>query len=79
VVVSGSRRASLLSHGVNCGWECAAHGISGRENYFEKLPPREGTTKQFWSYFKKPVFRNYYGVLRTRRSGRSRSRATTSG
>ncbi|MDX9793498.1 MAG: hypothetical protein RBU24_08350 [Kiritimatiellia bacterium] len=51
----------FLSHGVNCGWECAATGISGRENYFEKLPPREGPTKQFWSYFKKPVFRNYYG------------------
>ena len=51
----------FLSHGVNCGWECAPTGISGRESYFEKLPPREGPTKQFWKYFKKPVFRNYYG------------------
>ena len=51
----------FLSHGVNCGWELASTGISGREGYFEKLPPREGATKPFWTYHKKPVFRNFYG------------------
>lgn len=51
----------FLSHGVNCGWELAGTGISGRETYFEKLPPKEGETKQFWTYHTKPVFRNYYG------------------
>ena len=51
----------FFAHGVNCGWELAATGISGREAYFEKLPPREGATKQFWTYHAKPVFRNYYG------------------
>ena len=51
----------FISHGVNCGWELASTGISGREDYFEKLPPREGETKQFWTYHKKPVFRNFYG------------------
>ena len=51
----------FISHGVNCGWELASTGVSGRETYFEKLPPREGETKQFWTYHKKPVFRNFYG------------------
>lgn len=51
----------FFSHGVNCTWECASTGVSGRESYFEKLPPREGETRQFWTHFKKPVFRNYYG------------------
>lgn len=51
----------FFSLGVNCAWECAPTGISGRECYFEKLPPREGETRQFWTYYEKPVFRNYYG------------------
>ena len=51
----------FFSHGVNSAWECAPTGVTGREKYFEKLPPREGSAKQFWSYFEKPVFRNYYG------------------
>ena len=51
----------FFAHGVNCGWELASTGISGREAYFEKLPPRAGDTKQFWTYHRKPVFRNYYG------------------
>lgn len=51
----------FISHGVNCGWELAPTGISGREAYFEKLPPKEGETKDFWHYYKKPVFRNFYG------------------
>ena len=51
----------FFAHGVNCGWELASTGVSGREDYFEKLPPREGVTKQFWTYHRKPVFRNYYG------------------
>ena len=50
----------FFSHGVNCTWECAPTGVSGRESYFEKLPPREGETQQFWTHFKKPVLRNYY-------------------
>ena len=51
----------FFSHGVNCTWECAPTGVSGRESYFEKLPSREGETQQFWKHFKKPIFRNYYG------------------
>lgn len=50
----------FFSHGVNCGWELAPTGITGRESYFEKLPPREGETLQFWKHFKNPTFRNYY-------------------
>ncbi|MGN0852467.1 MAG: hypothetical protein ACI4Q3_03725 [Kiritimatiellia bacterium] len=50
----------FFSHGVNCGWELAPTGISGREAYFEKLPPKEGATKQFWTLHTKPSFRNFY-------------------
>ena len=50
----------FISHGVCCGWDLDPTGISGRENYFEKLPPKEGDTRQFWRYFEKPAFRNYY-------------------
>ena len=50
----------FFSHGVNCGWELAATGVSGREEYFEKLQPKEGATKQFWTLHKRPSFRNFY-------------------
>lgn len=46
--------------GVNFTWDYAATGVSGREKFFEKLPPREGETKQFWEHVKKPMIRNYY-------------------
>ena len=51
----------FFSHGVNCTWECEPTGVSGREAYFEKLPPQEGATKQFWTRYEKPQLRNYYG------------------
>lgn len=50
----------FISHGLNCGWELSPTGITGREKYFEKLPPKEGPTKQFWSYRKKPSSKNWY-------------------
>ena len=51
----------FFSHGVNSTWECAPTGVSGRERYFERLPPRDGETKPFWTRYEKPIFRNYYG------------------
>ncbi|MBO7685351.1 MAG: hypothetical protein J6V72_03145, partial [Kiritimatiellae bacterium] len=50
----------FFSQGVNCAWEQAATGVTGRESYFEKLPPREGETRQFWTRVTKPALRNYY-------------------
>ena len=51
----------FFSHGVNYFWTLSPTGITGRENYFEKLPPREGETRQFWTYYERPFLRNYYG------------------
>ena len=50
----------FLSHGVCCGWDLDPTGISGREKYFEKLPPKNGVTREFWQHFTRPAFRNYY-------------------
>ena len=50
----------FISKGINCGWDLTPTAISFREEYFEKLPPRDGATRQFWTEVKKPAYRNYY-------------------
>ncbi len=51
----------FFGHGIECGWSRAPTGISRREAYFEKLPPKDGETKSLWKYFSKPMLRNFYG------------------
>ena len=49
-----------FAQGLNCGWDLAPTAVQYREEYFEKLPPKDGPTKQFWTKVKKVAYRNYY-------------------
>ena len=49
-----------FAQGMNCGWDLAPTAVQYREEYFEKLPPKEGPTKQFWQQVTKVAYRNYY-------------------
>jgi len=50
----------FFAQGLNCGWDLTPTAVQYREEYFEKLPPREGATAQFWSRIKSVAYRNYY-------------------
>ncbi len=50
----------FLSQGVNMGWNYTHTAVTFREKYFEKLPPRDGATKQFWLHHTKTAYRNFY-------------------
>jgi len=50
----------FFAQGVNFTWENAATGVSGREKYFECLPPKWGKAKPFWEYHTAPTFRSFY-------------------
>ena len=49
-----------FAQGLNCGWDLTPTAVQYREEYFEKLPPKEGPTKQFWTEVKHVAYRNYY-------------------
>ena len=49
-----------FAQGVNCGWDLTPTAVQYREEYFERLPPREGPTGQFWTEVKTVAQRNYY-------------------
>ena len=49
-----------FAQGLNCGWDLTPTAVQYREEYFEKLPPKEGPTKQFWTQVKHVAYRNYY-------------------
>jgi len=51
----------FFAQGLNCGWDLTPTAVQYREEYFEKLPPQEGETAQFWSVVRKPAPRNFYG------------------
>ena len=45
----------FFAHGTNYGWEQVPTGVTGREKYFENLPPETGATAQFWRTHTKPA------------------------
>jgi len=49
-----------FAQGMNCGWDLTPTAVQYREEYFEKLPPREGETARFWTQVKSVAYRNYY-------------------
>ncbi len=50
----------FFSHGVDHIGTFEWTPVSGREKYFEKLPPEDGPTKAFWGMMKRPALRYYY-------------------
>lgn len=50
----------FFAQGMNMGWDLTPTAVQHREEYFQKLPPREGETAQFWTQVKKVAYRNYY-------------------
>jgi len=49
-----------FAQGLNCGWDLTPTAVQYREEYFEKLPPKEGPTKRFWTQIRNVAYRNYY-------------------
>lgn len=51
----------FFANGMNYGgWNYTPTAVQHREEYFEKLPPKEGETEQFWTLVEKVAYRNYY-------------------
>ena len=50
----------FFAQGMNCGWDLTPTAVQYREEYFEKLPPREGGTACFWTQVKGVAYRNFY-------------------